>query len=258
VELTRKRTGGGPELTTLLATRRGTLAVALAAVIIAAGIIVLALNRYRHSVNTSNSVESVLVANKPIEKGTPGATLVAQGMYAPAKVLEKRVSPGALTDAAALSGRVAVTNILPGQQLTLTDFAYGGGVATELAANQRAIAIPLDASHGLSGILQTGDHVDVYSGFNAAAGAQVKLLISNVLVLEAGVGGSSGVVGGGNSSGQVVLAVNTNQAAEIAYASDNGKIWLVLRPGNAKNASRTSASIGSILSAAPASGTTGP
>jgi pilus assembly protein CpaB len=226
--------------------------VALVSVLVAAGIIALALNRYRHSVSTANSHTSVLVASKMIQQGTSAAALASQDMYSPTSIIEKHVSPGALTDAAALTGKVAVTNILPGQQLTEADFAYQAGVVTELASNQRAVSIPLDSSHGLSGVLTSGDHVDVYSGFNAGAGAQVRLLISNVLVLAA-EGGSSGVVGSSNS-GNVVLAVNANEAAKVAYASDNGKIWLVLRPGNARNATQTSASLGSILSAAPGSG----
>jgi pilus assembly protein CpaB len=252
VELAHKRTGGGGELTGLLATRRGTITVALVSVVVAAGIILLALNSYRHSVSSANSQESVLVASSRIEKGTSGTTLAAERLYSPTKIIEKHVSPGALTDAAALTGKVAVTNILPGQQLTQADFAYQAGPTSELASNQRAIAIPLDSSHGLTGVLASGDHVDVYSGFNGGGGAQVRLLISNVLVLGA-QGGSSGVVAT-NSSGNVVLAVNANQAAKVAYASDNGKVWLVLRPGNARNATQTSASLGSILSSASGKG----
>lgn len=256
MELTRRRAGTGPELSSLLASRRGTLAVALAAVVVAAGIIVLALNRYRSSVNSSNRDVSVLVASHLIEKGTSGASLAAEHLYSPAKVVEKRVTAGALTDASALTGKVALVNILPGQQLIAADFGVGAGVASDLAANQRAVSVPLDSSHGMSGVLQSGDHVDVYAGFNAGGGQQVRLLISNVLVLEA-EGGSSGGVVNSNSNGNVVLAVTANESAEIAYASDNGKIWLVLRPGNAKDATKRTANLGSILSAAPSTGTGG-
>jgi pilus assembly protein CpaB len=240
-----------------LATRRGTLAVALVAVVVAGGIIITALNRYRDSVATSNAQQTALVANQLIEKGTSGASLAQQQLYSPAKIMEKKLSPGALTDAGALTGKVAVTNILPGQQLTAADFAATAGATSELAADQRAMSIPLDSSHGLSGVVQSGDHVDIYSGFNASSGgSQIRLLISNVLVLQASGAAPSGAVAG-SSNGNVVLAVNANQAAELAYASDNGKIWLVLRPGNAKNATQTTASLGSILLSKPANGTGG-
>jgi pilus assembly protein CpaB len=255
VELTRKRTGGGGDLKGLLATRQGTIAVALTATLVAVGILVLAINRYRQSVSASNAQTTVLVARGLIQKGTSGSAIAAAQLYAPTKVIEKHVSVGALSDAAALSGKVAATNILPGQQLTATDFVASTGTATELAANQRAISIPLDSSHGLSGVLTAGDHVDIYVGFAAPGGVQqVRLLIPNVLVLSA-AGSTSGV--GSSANGNIVLAINNNQAAAVAYASDNGKIWLVLRPGNAQNASQTVATLQSILATSPAVGTGG-
>jgi pilus assembly protein CpaB len=256
VELTHKRIGTGGSLKKLLATRQGTFAVALVAVIVAAGILVLALNRYRQSVQAANAQQTVLVASSFIQKGTSGATLAGQRMYSPTKVAQKRLSQGALTDAAALNGSVAVTNILPGQQLTAADFAPTAGLGSQLAASQRAIAIPLDSSHGLTGVVQGGDHVDIYTELNAGAGGtQVRLLLSNVLVLqESGVSANGAV---SSTNGNVVLAVNTNQAAEVAYASDNSKIWLVLRPGNAKNPTQTTANLGSVLSSAPSNGTGG-
>lgn len=256
MELTQKRIGTGGSLKKLLATRQGTFAVALVACVVAAGIILLALNRYRQSVDAANAQQTVLVASSFIQKGTSGASLAAEGMYSPTKVVQKKLTPGALTDAATLNGSVAVTNILPGQQLTAADFAPRAGLASQLASAQRALAIPLDSSHGLTGVVQGGDHVDIYSEVNAAAGGtQVRLLISNVLVLQESGVSANGAVAGNN--GNVVVAINTNQAAELAYASDNGKIWLVLRPGNAKNPTQTTANLGTILTSPPANGTGG-
>lgn len=232
----------------MLGSRQGMLIVAVVAAAIAAAVIVIAINRYRDSVNSSNAEVTVLVANNLIQKGTSGQTLATSGLYTPTKVIQKHVTTGAITDAAGLQGKVAVTDILPGQQLTLSDFAVGTGIITELASNERAISIPLDSSHGLSGIVTPGDRVDVYSGFNVqtsgGTGPQMRLLVPDVQVLS-----TSG--GGQGSSGNVVLAVNDNYAAEVAYASDNGKVWLVLRPGNAQNASQTIATINSILAARP-------
>jgi Flp pilus assembly protein CpaB len=255
VELTRKRTGGGGDLKGLLATRQGTIAVALTATLVAVGILVFAVNRYRQSVNAANAQTTVLVARDLIQKGTSGNAIAAGQLYAPTKVIQKHVSFGAISDAGVLSGKVAVTNILPGQQLTASDFALTTGTASQLATNQRAISIPLDSSHGLSGVVTAGDHVDVYVGFAAPGGVQqIRLLVPNVLVLSA-AGATGGV--GGSANGNVVLAINDNQAAEVAYASDNGKIWLVLRPGNAQTATQTVATLQSILAAQPPLGSGG-
>jgi pilus assembly protein CpaB len=240
VELTRKRPVGGP-FKGLLASRQGTLIVALVCAVAAAVIIAVAINSYRNSVNTSVAQSTVLVSNGLIQKGTSGAAIAASGLYTPTRMVEKNVSVGAITDAAALQGKVAVTDVLPGQQLTLADFAIGTGIATQLASNQRALSIPLDSSHGLGGVVQTGDRVDVYVGVNAGAGPQIRLLLPDILVL------SAPAAGGGNT----VLAVNANDAAELAYAADNGRIWLVLRPGNAQNATQTVATIQSLLLGQP-------
>jgi pilus assembly protein CpaB len=252
VEATRKRTGGA-DLKGLLATRHGTLLVALTATVVAAGILVLAINRYRQSVTTSNAQSTVLVANSLIEKGTSGTAIAASQLDTPTKIVEKHLSTGAISDTAMLTGKVAATNILPGQQLTTADFALASGLATQLAANQRAISVPLDTSHGLSGVVTPGDHVDVYAGFIAAGGPQIRLLVPNVLVLESASTGGGGLASN-NGGGNVVLAINDNQAAEIAYASDNGKIWLVLRPGNAQGATQTVANLQSILASQPPTG----
>jgi Flp pilus assembly protein CpaB len=259
VELTGKSSGSN--LRGLLATRQGTFLIALVCAAVAAVILVVAITGYRNGVNGSSTPETVLVANGLIQKGTSGDAIAAGQLYTPTKFIQKNVSTGAVTDAAALRGKVAANDILPGQQLTAADFSSASGPVAQLAPNQRAVSIPLDASHGLSGVLQSGERVDVYGGFNVqtqtgGSGPVMRLLIPNVQVIQASAGGGGGVGSTGNND--VVLAVNDNQAAELAYASDNGKIWLVLRPGGAQNPTQTVATLESILlGRAPISSGTG-
>jgi Flp pilus assembly protein CpaB len=248
------RTAPRRSIKSVLATPLGTLAVALATAAIAAALIIVAINHYRNSVRAANTPTTVLVANHLIEKGTSGVELATAGLYSPIKVTQKHLATGAIANAAALAGKVAVTNILPGQQLTLADFAPASGLATQLAADQRAISVALDPSHGLGGILTAGDHVDVYADFTGPGGPQLRLLVSDVLVLGTTAPGG-GIASSG--TGNVVLAINDNQAAEVAFAADNGKIWLLLRPGNAQDATRTVATLQSILAGRPASGSGG-
>ena len=56
------------------------------------------------------------------------------------------------------------------------------------------------------------------------------LLAPNQLVLEAPAEAGGNGAGAGNSNTNIVLKVKTKDAAKFAFASDNGKIWLVLRP----------------------------
>jgi pilus assembly protein CpaB len=256
VELTSKKLKV-PRVRGLPATRRGAVILAITCAGAAAVILLVALSQYRQSVSVANRQDTVLVATGTIQKGTSAAVIASEQLYKPTPVLAKNLPTGAIVNAASLAGQVAVQNILPGQQLTAADFAASSsGVAGQLTPSQRALSVQLDPEHGLVGELQPGDHVDVYGDFNtaqggngsspaAAAATVVKLLIPNVLVLK--VPGASGGIGGGGTTGTVVLAVDDSQVGTLAYAAENGKVWLALRPGNASASSQRLTTLNSIV-----------
>lgn len=213
----------------LFTTRRGSLLVGAAAAVLA-GIILLAyLHQYRNSVNGAAAPVSVLVAKNLIQKGTPGDIIGTSSQFQVASVPKGQLQVGALTDPAALSGRVAVTDIYPGQQLTAGYFAYAppGTLQTKISGSDRAIAVQIDAEHGMVGQIAAGDHIDIFVGVNrqASSGSQpvIKLLMEDVTVLRAPVAGGSGLY---------TLRASGRQAAVLAFASDNGKLWFVLRPAS--------------------------
>ena len=65
----------------------------------------------------------VLVAKHLIPKGTPGRVVATKGMYASTTPKPWEVEDGAIADPSYLAGRMSVVDILPGQQLTASDFA---------------------------------------------------------------------------------------------------------------------------------------
>jgi Flp pilus assembly protein CpaB len=219
----------------LLNSRGGTLLVGGIAAVLAAIVVLVYVAQYRHNINAGNAQVTVLVAKRLIPKGTPGGYVGTAQLFAPTSIVQKRVAEGAISDPSALRGRVAVADIYPGQQLTVNDFsaALTDALPTHLAQTQRAIAVPIDSAHGLVGQLQPGDHVDVYAGFNVdsarggGSGPVLKLLMQNALILRM-PGVHTGI--GSTNSSNVVLRANYQQAAQIAFASDNGKLWLVARP----------------------------
>jgi Flp pilus assembly protein CpaB len=177
-----------------------------------------------------------------IQKGTPGDVVGSTGLYQPSEVLRSNLKDGAFVDPTSLHGRVAAEDIYPGQQLTASDFAVASPTAIEnkLSKFQRAITLPLDAAHGMIGQVQAGDHVEVLGGFqvqrinpdgtpapNAATRPLLRVLVSNALVLAAPGSAGGGL---GNNAKSVVLRVSDRQAAELAFASDNGKVWVILKP----------------------------
>jgi Flp pilus assembly protein CpaB len=228
----------------LTASKRGTLLLAIVAAIVAGLLVLVYVNRYRDSVSAQSAPVTVLVAKSTIPKGTSGKVVAAEGLYTVSTIRQSQLLEGALSDPSSLLGHAATTDIPPGAQLTSAEFSdTATSVASTLTARQRVVSIPFDASHGATPDLTVGDHVDVYAGFNVTpvgptgipvAGGQsrpvLKLVMQNVPVVRLTAGGS-----GGN---EVSLKVNDVQAAQLAFATDNGKLWLAVRPASGAKASR--------------------
>ena len=205
-----------------MSSRGWAIALGIGAVVLAAILLVVYLDRYRARVGGENAPTPVLVAKQLIPAGTPGTLVASQSMYAPTTLPQKEVEVGAISDPAYLSGRAAATDIFPGQQFTAVDFAASdtASVDSQITGTQRAISISIDGVHGSSSQVMPGDSVDIYT---AVAGV-VKLFRPNVKVLTTPT--VPGPAGGGN----LVLRIETKDAATWAYAADNTQFWFVLRP----------------------------
>ena len=220
----------------LFTTRQGTVLLGVIAAVIAAIALIVYLNHYRNSV--VKPPVDVLVAQKLIQQGTPGDVIRTNGgYYQVTSVPQKSVETGAIVDPATLAGKVAVTDIAGGQQLTEADFGPGTGIANELNPHQRAVVVALGSPQEVGGQIGPGSHVDFWlttSGQgNGVAHPIAKLLFQDMYVLA---------VSGGN----VTLRATPKQAGQIIYASSNDQIWLVLRP-----------TVGTISKKAPAIGSAG-
>jgi Flp pilus assembly protein CpaB len=119
-------------------------------------------------------------------------------------------------------GRAAAVDIFPGDQLTDADFAAtsDSSVGSQIVGKQRALSIAIDNVHGSLSQVQAGDFVDIYT----AAEGKVMLFRSNVKVL------AIPTTTGPSGSGNLVLRVDTKDAADFAFAADNTQLWFVLRP----------------------------
>lgn len=232
--------------TRLVSTRRGTLIAALLIALLAGASILLYLNSYRDSLKAQGALVTVLVAKQTIPKGTSGSVVASKDLYTVTTIRESQLLEGAMSDPATLRDTVATKEIFEGAQLTAADFgAAGDSLAAQLTDRERIVSVPLDSAHGLIGGIEPGNRVDVYAGFNViplgpdgvpVAGGQarpmLRLILSDVPVVAVGDKGR------GTSSTNVSLAVDDVKAAKLAFASDNGKLWLALRPSAGAKASR--------------------
>jgi Flp pilus assembly protein CpaB len=189
-----------------MSSRGWAIALGIGAVVLAAILLVVYLDRYRARVSGENAPTPVLIAKQVIPTGTPGSIVATNGMYAATTLPAKEVEVGAVSDPSYLAGRAAAVQIFPGQQITSTDFAASdtASVDSQITGTQRAISISIDNVHGSLSQLQPGD--------------------SNVKVLNTPA--IPGPAGGSN----LILRIETAEASKWAYAADNTQFYFVLRP----------------------------
>jgi Flp pilus assembly protein CpaB len=216
----------------LIATRRGAVLLSALAALLAGILIVAYVHKYRSSVNSEGAPVTVLVAKQAIAKGTSGAVIASTGLYSATTIRQSQLLNGAFSDASSLRDKVVTRDVYQGSQLTAADFAPAtADVAASLTKHQRIITVAFDSVHGNLSNLQAGDHVDIYAIFNlvtvnkdgspANGGIShtvLRMIMSNVDV--------NSIVKGGS----INFKVTDVQATKLAFAADNGKLWLALRP----------------------------
>jgi pilus assembly protein CpaB len=215
----------------MISTRGGAMIVATVAAILAGILLFVFVQRYRTKESTSSATTSVFVARSLIAQGSSADVIASQQLLQRTALRGSQVQSGVIADPSVLHGEVAAKNIYPGQQITASDFTSSGTIASELSGPQRAVSVPVDPAHGLIGFVRTGDHVDVLASYTAGAGSNhgsVTTLLQDVLVLSVPSSGGGGV--GGSSNSNITLRVTGQDAPNLAYAADNGKVWVVLRP----------------------------
>jgi pilus assembly protein CpaB len=221
----------------VLSTRGGTTVVALITALLAAGVLLIFLSQYRDSVSAAEDVSTVLVAKNLIEKGSPGDVVAEDALFQTTSVKKDDLKDGAISDPSSLKGKIATTDVFPGEQLVSKEFVDATpSVVNRLRGFDRAIAVPLDEAHGMIGNVKSGDHVDVLAGIGLQQGASenqratVRVIVHNALVLKAPDKPAAGAGSGPSSMKPVIVRVSDRKASEIAFAADVGKVWFVLRP----------------------------
>jgi Flp pilus assembly protein CpaB len=219
----------------VIGTRRGAALVSALAALLAGVLVLVYVARYRNSVKAEGAPVTVLVAKQTIPKGTSGAAIAASGLYTATTIRESQLVSGAFSDASSFRDRVATHDIYAGSQLAVGDFAPAStNITSTLTGHQRIVSVPFDTSHGVLNDLQTGDRVDVYAAFNVipvnrngvpVSGGQsrpvLRMIMSNIPVASIKKTGDNA---------NVELRVNDLQSTKLAFASENGKLWLALRP----------------------------
>jgi Flp pilus assembly protein CpaB len=223
--------GGGP-----LSTRGGTIFVAALLSLVAGVALLLFLRDYRNDLTSDDGVRVVVLKNL-VPHGTPGEAVAENGLYRMTRVKKSELAEGAITDPAELEGKVATKDLYPGHQLTQAEFTDAEStLGKNLADFDRAMSVPVDKAHGMSGRIEEGNRVDVWVSFDQGAGfgTVVKLAARNVLVLRVPDIPDTGAT---TRKEQTTIRVPDSSVPLIAAGADGGQVWLVLRPAvGARNA----------------------
>ncbi|MFP5319801.1 MAG: Flp pilus assembly protein CpaB [Acidimicrobiia bacterium] len=180
--------------------------LALATALVVAG----ALNRVSALAARYGPLRPVVVAARPVERGTALAAADLEVRSLPATFLPA----GAVGSVDDVRGRAPAVPLLPGQAVLQGHLAPEGlsGAAALLPAGARAVAVPAD---GVAPTLRVGDVVDVLVTLD---GDPTLAVAVDALVVEAGEGFAS-------------VAVSPETARVVAYAVANGSVTLALSAG---------------------------
>jgi Flp pilus assembly protein CpaB len=172
----------------------------------------------------------VYVATHDIMAGASGDEVMRALRFV--HVPSDTVVPGAVTSLGQLSGRIALTPIYKGQQLTARALGMvrQQGVAGRLNGNFRAIQVSGDANQVLAGTVRDGDHVDVVASVKIGSQQRPygRTILRNVVVLNAPPSPSS--TAGSQQTLPATLRLTDAQAQTLFFVVKNGDWSLVLRP----------------------------
>lgn len=187
---------------------------------------------YLHSVQQrayhNAKLVDVYVAKGTIAKGVSGAAAIGAGLITKAQMPEQFRPTAAITDLATIRNEIALADITSGQVVSSTLFASpivtASTAAQAVPAGDVAITISVDQVHGVAGLVEPGDQVDLLMQNSG----QEAVLYQNVPVLAIGsnvahVGTSASGTAASSASGSLVtFAVPLDAAARIAYVESAG------------------------------------
>lgn len=189
----------------------------------------------------------VLVVTAHVAEGTAADHL--GDLVALRELPTKAVAQNAVSDVSKLAGLVANTDLQPGEQLLSTRFSDPAALhktaAVEVPKGSSEVSVLLEPQRVVGSNLGSGDKVGVIISVGSdAKDARTHMTLTQILVTKVqGVTAAQAVAqqsgddqptGGASvqpvpeGSLMVTLAVSANDAEQVVYAAEYGKIWLTL------------------------------
>ncbi|HEY9294276.1 MAG TPA: RcpC/CpaB family pilus assembly protein [Microlunatus sp.] len=186
----------------------------------------------------------VLVITAPVPKGTTADDL--GDLVTERELPAKAVAQDAVSDLAGLSGRVANSDLQPGEQVLSTRFSDPSALqktdVVDIPKGYSEVSVLLEPQRVVGSNLAAGDKVGVVVSIgDNAKEARTHLTLNHTLVTKVQGATATDQQSGddqptGTASAQpvpegslmITFAVSANDAEQIIYAAQYGQIWLVL------------------------------
>lgn len=166
----------------------------------------------------------------------PTGTILTPSRIAVQSIPQAFVPPGAPLQIAEIIGLVARHEFAAGEVLTmhrLQSPQRGHQLAAFIPPGQRAVAIPIDATHASGGLLAPHDRVDLMASFDFGSGEQrqsyIFTLWQDLEVLSVGTRLPGAEAVRGAPARTVTLAVAPVAVPQVLFAIENGTVFLALR-----------------------------
>ncbi len=177
----------------------------------------------------------------PIFPQTPSSTAE---MVTTAELPAEYVIPGALSDPAAVLGKVSEGKILPGEQLFAAKLIVAGGsdsktLSYAIQAGMRAVTIAVNQISGVSYLIAPGNHVDFIGQFvveykQAAETVKISYTVMilediKVLAVDNVLGKNGKLASESPAYTALTLEVTPAQAMDLSMAQFEGELKAVFR-----------------------------
>jgi pilus assembly protein CpaB len=194
----------------------------------------------------------VLVATQPIQSGETIDAASKAGKITKKAVANNSLLPDHQVDLAALTGKVAMTTIYPGEQIIASKFGTTAAPASALQIPDDKIAISVNLTDParVAGFVNPGSKVAIFlNGTDSKKGTPfTELLLPDVTVI--GVGSTTPVSttttdqSGAQTTEQLprtllTLAVSQDDAQKILFSQGNGELAFGLLPSDGKTTVKT-------------------
>lgn len=233
------------------------VAIAVVLAIVASAAVILYTNGVKEDAVTGGSLSEVVVASQDIPANTNLNPLIDQGAFTTLRVPSDAVVDGAVSDPSQLRGLTSTAPILANEQIPVGRLSSGEapqGGSLGISDGNVAVSIRVDDQAAVNGSITRGSSIVVYATFDspeflpggtpqqqvAKAPTNVQTatlptltttLIPAVRVLE--VVNPVAAEGSGQSGNEPVtltLDLTPQDAQNLVYAQETGRIWIGLLP----------------------------